>query len=126
MKCSRPWSCFAKMTTLGPLQPEVAREGRMSGIFIGWPTKMPGKKLPDWRCTCKGGLVLPAHARNAIEHSADDVHPVVDVDEVHGRHNQQRYAQIGAMPGGTGKTGHGRAHQEVRECPFIARGPDLS
>lgn len=38
-----------------------------------------------------------AHVGDVIEQGANDVHAVVEADELHRRHNQQGYAQIGAM-----------------------------
>jgi len=34
-------------------------------------------------------FVFSAHAGNILEYSADDVHPVVDIDKIHCRNNQQ-------------------------------------
>jgi hypothetical protein len=70
-------------------------------------------------------FVFLARARDVIEYGAEDMHPVIDVDEVHHRHNEQGHAPIGRVPGGAGKPRHGRAQQEVRERPFVAGGPEI-
>ncbi len=50
------------------------------------------------RCACKYGFVLLAHVGNVIEDGMNYVHSVVDA--VHGRHNEQGYAQIRAIARG--------------------------
>src|SRR5260370_31429613 len=70
-----------------------------------------------------------AHAGNVFEYYPEYAHPVVYVDEIHYRDNEQGYAEIGAISAvtrGAGQTCYSRAHKEVRERPFIARGPKLS
>src|SRR2546430_1127320 len=81
--------------------------------------------LTALRCASKHGVALLAEVGKAIEHSAHDVHPVVDVNEIHHWHNQQRHAWTGSVARSAGQTGHSRTHQEVRECPLIARGPEF-
>src|SRR2546425_1080425 len=71
--------------------------------------------LAALRCADKCGVVLSTHAGDVFEHGADDVHPVIDVDEIHYRHDQQGHAPIGSVPRSAGQTGHGRARQEVGE-----------
>src|SRR5689334_11017995 len=81
------------------------------------------------RCACKYSFVFLTRVGNVVEYGADDVHPIVDVDEIHCRDNEQGHAEIAAISAvarGAGQTSYARAHKEVRECPFIARGPDLS
>src|SRR5436853_7480685 len=81
------------------------------------------------RCAGACRLVFSAHAGDILEYDADDVHPVVEVDEIHCRDNEQGYAHVGAIGAGArlaGQASHSRAHKEVRERPFIAREPDLS
>ena len=62
----------------------------------------------------KSGFVLLARGGNIIKYGADDAHPVVDVDEIHHRHNELGFAQVGAMARRAGQAGHNRANEKVR------------
>jgi len=51
----------------------------------------------DHKRRCESVWHSMAHVGDVIEQGANDVHAVVEADELHRRHNQQGYAQIGAM-----------------------------
>lgn len=66
----------------------------------------------DWgQLGCEGtserSFVFPAGTREIFEHSAKDVHLIVDVNEIHGWKDQQYSAQRGAVVHGAGQTGYG-------------------
>src|SRR6266436_8480283 len=103
-------------------------EGRASQEILDLTSLEPAVRRPplaDLRCARKWGFAFAADAGDVCEYRPDNVHPVVHVEAIHHWHGQQGHAPIGSVSRSAGKPGHGRAHQEVRKRPFIARGPDL-
>lgn len=68
----------------------------------------------------KRGVILLAHAGDAFEHNAEDVHAVVKVDEIHRGYDEQSQSQIGSVTSGASQACDGRTREEVWERPLIA------
>jgi len=61
---------------------------------------------------------------NVIKHGANHVHPVVDVDEIHRRRDEQLTPMFVPWPAALASPAQPRL-RESTECPFIAGGPEL-
>jgi hypothetical protein len=59
---------------------------------MGWKEPQGRSALQLSRDPRQGQPRSPGSRWKVIDHGANDVHPVVHVDEIHRRHNQQRYA----------------------------------
>jgi len=60
------------------------RFGKATHAFRGGGQEL---SLAALRCARKYDFVFSAYAGDVLEHRADDVHPVVNVDEIHQRHD---------------------------------------
>src|SRR6266699_2644149 len=98
----------------------VAAMGKTTGLIVRKAVSSASSRRARKYC-----FIFRAHAGNVIEYGANDVHPVVQVDEIHRRHNEQGYTQVRPMACGASQTRHSRPNEKIRERPFIARGPKL-